>query len=102
VNRSCDSPIIPYVIGLSTHLSLDCIATHPKYAVSNPKNLRKLTGKKNQYIPIPILNNPIIHMTNLGIYIDLLNSQVAGPNNTTNNSIKLTSNAKLAINCRPV
>jgi len=101
VNRSCDSPIIPYVIGLSTHRSLDCIATQPKYAVSKPKILRIFTGRKNQYIPINILNNPIIHIMNLGINLDLLNTQVAGPNKQTTKNISPTINAKLSIKNHP-
>lgn len=103
---SCESfPVIVQsyhsVIGCQVSLSLDCIAIHPKYAVSKPKNLSKLTGKKHQYIPIKMLKSPIIYITNFGMNLDLLNSHVAGPSSTTNKNISDTNSAKLAINFRP-
>ena len=103
---SCESfPVIDQsyhsVIGCQAPLSLDCIAIHPKYAVSKPKNLSKLTGKKHQYIPIKMLKSPIMYITNFGMNLDLLNSHVAGPSSTTNKNIRDTNNAKLAINFHP-
>ena len=103
---SCESfPVIAQsyhsVIGCQALLSLDCIAIHPKYAVSKPKNLSKLTGKKHQYIPIKMLKSPIMYITNFGMNLDLLNSQVAGPSSTTNKNINDTNSAKLAINFHP-
>ena len=100
---SCESfPVIVKsyhsVIGCQAPLSLDCIANHPKYAVRIPKNLSKLTGKKHQYIPIKMLKSPIMYITNFGMNLDLLNNQVAGPNNITNKNISDTNSAKLAIN----
>lgn len=104
---SCESfPVIAQsyhsVIGCQVPLSLDCIAIHPKYAVSKPKNLSKLTGKKHQYIPIKMLKSPIMYITNFGMNLDLLNSQVAGPSSTTNKNINDTNSAKLAINFHPL
>jgi hypothetical protein len=87
---------------LSSPFSLELIANHPKYAVSKPKNLSKLTGKKHQYIPIKILKSPIMYITNFGINLDLLNSHVAGPSSTTNKNISDTNSAKLAINFHPL
>jgi len=90
------------VIGCQAPLSLDCIAIHPKYAVSKPKNLSKLTGKKHQYIPIKMLKSPIMYITNFGMNLDLLNNHVAGPSSTTNKNISDTNSAKLAINFHPL
>lgn len=99
---SCESfPVIAQsyhsVIGCQAPLSLDCIAIHPKYAVSKPKNLSKLTGKKHQYIPIKMLKSPIMYIMNFGMNLDLLNSHVAGPSSITNKNISDTNSAKLAI-----
>lgn len=104
---SCESfPVIVQsyhsVIGCQVPLSLDCIASHPKYAVSKPMNRIILNGKtKNHHIPITIQKSPNIQTINCGTRLNLFNRYVIGPNKRTLRKIIETIMAKLAINFHP-